>query len=185
MKIAGRDDAVSSAIVVAPDTAHDEVRELHLASHVEEEGLDARREARAAVAVLDELQIALSCLMRDFQPEVACCQPRRCLHHGHVDRVRALGAAKDQNPRRTIDPLRRHVEELRTNRIACDKSLPSEEADGRLERHRGAADDSREQPVRESRHRVLLEQQRGNPPRGGGEHDRPRAVPAHPDDNVG
>ena len=94
--------------------------------------------------------------------------------------MRALGAAKDQNPRRTSNPLRRDVEELRTNRIACNKPLPSEEADGRLERHRGVADDPREQTVRESWNRVLLEEQRGDPPRGGGEHDRPRAVPATP-----
>ena len=97
-------------------TADDQIGELHLASHVEDERFDPRREPGAAVAVPDGLEVALSCLMRDLQPEAACCQPRRCLHHGHVDRVRALGAAKDQDSRRAIDPLCRNVEELRTNR---------------------------------------------------------------------
>ena len=40
--------------------------------------------------------------MRDCHPASVGCQLRRCLHHGHVDRVRALGAAKDQNPRRPV-----------------------------------------------------------------------------------
>ena len=75
-------------------------RRLHLARHVEQERLDAGFDAGAPVAVPHEVQVALSCLMRDCQPAGCGCQPRRRLHHGHVDRVRALGAAKDQNPRR-------------------------------------------------------------------------------------
>ena len=56
------------------------------------------------VAVADHLQIALPGLMRDVHSRRRRCQPRRRLHHGHVDRVRALRAAKDQDPR---PPVRR------------------------------------------------------------------------------
>ena len=100
------------------------------------------------------------------QTRAGGCQPRRCLHHGHVDRVRALRAAKDQNPcaasassaptpggpavaknsGRTGLPL--------TNAFAAEERLR------RLERHRRRADHAREQPVGQARHRVLLEQHR-------------------------
>ena len=48
-----------------------------------------------AVAVAHHLQVALACLVRDCQSCCGGCQPRRRFHHGHVDRVRALRAAKD------------------------------------------------------------------------------------------
>ena len=37
-------------------------------------------------------------LVCDRQASACGCQPRRCLHHGHVDRVRALRTAKNQTP---------------------------------------------------------------------------------------
>ena len=82
--------------------ADDEVGRFHLPVHGEEERLDPGFEPGAPIAVADVFQIALSCLMRDCQPAGVGCQPRRRLHHGHVDRVRALGAPKDQNPRRAV-----------------------------------------------------------------------------------
>src|SRR5688572_10450220 len=75
--------------------ADDQVGGLHLPIHREQERLDAGLEPGAPVAVADHRQIALSCLMRDRQSWCGGCQPRRRLHHGHVDRVRPLRAAKD------------------------------------------------------------------------------------------
>ena len=158
--------------------ADDEVGRPYFPVHGEQERLHPGLEPRAAVPVPDEFQIALSCLMRDRQPARVGCQLRRRLHHGHVDRVRALGAAKDQHPRQAPRrALRRRSlpTELGTHRIACDKAPPSEIARRRLERHRRRADDPREQPVRQAGHRVLLEQQRRDAAQRRGEHDRARS----------
>ena len=44
--------------------------------------------------------------MGDRHANPCGCQPRRCLHHGHVDRVRALRTAKNQNLCRSLRPRR-------------------------------------------------------------------------------
>ena len=107
--------------------ANHEVRLFHLPIHGEEERLDPGFEPGVGDTRPDEFQIAFSCLMRDCQPAGVGCQPRRRLHHGHVDRVRALGAPKDQNPRRAVVRRRgSQIKELGTNRIACDKAPPPE-----------------------------------------------------------
>ncbi len=162
--------------------ADHEVGGFHLAVHGEQERLDPRREAGAPVGVADVFQIALSCLMRDCQPAGVRCQPRRRLHHGHVDCVRALGAPKDQHPRGAIVRRRRSmVKELGTNRIACDKAPPPEVRQRRLVRDSCSADKRREPAIGEAGHGVLLEQERRNPPERRHQHDRTRAVP--PDAN--
>ena len=162
-----------------PGPADHEVRGFHLALHGEEERLDPGLEAGTAVAVPDEFHIALSCLMRDCQPAGVGCQPRRRLHHGHVDRVRALGAPKDQNPRRATGRRRGRIsKELGTNRIAGDKAPPPEVRQRRLERDRRGADERRQAAIREAGHRVLLEQERRNAAQRGDQHHRTRAVAA-------
>ncbi len=60
---------------------------------------DARRHARALVSVPHLRQVALAGLVDDFEIRTPSRQLRRRRHHGHVDRVRALRAAKDQHPR--------------------------------------------------------------------------------------
>ena len=52
------------------------------------------------ISIANARQVAFAGLMRDGHA-AAICQPRRRLHHGHVDCVRALGPP-DQNPRRRI-----------------------------------------------------------------------------------
>src|SRR6185503_19123125 len=76
-------------------TADDEIRLFHLAVDGVEKRLDAGLESRARVTVADHFQIPFARLMRNRQTWCGGNQPRCCLHHGHVDRVRALRAAKD------------------------------------------------------------------------------------------
>ena len=141
------------------------------------------------VGVPDQCHIALSCLMRDVHA-ASGSQLRRRLHHGHVDRVRALGAAKDQNPRRpaaarsTVFRAVVLLEELGTNRVACNKSPPAEKRHRGLERHRRRADQPRQHTVGESGHRVLFQQQRRNATRRRREHHRSRAVAADADHQI-
>ena len=51
--------------------------------------------ARELLARRADAEISFARLMGDAQRRAAGRQLRRCLHHGHVDRVRALRAAKD------------------------------------------------------------------------------------------
>ena len=68
MKIAGRADAVSSAIVVAPARQTTRSARFISRSMSKRNGFDAGLEPGTPVGVADGFQIALSCLMRDFQP---------------------------------------------------------------------------------------------------------------------
>ena len=122
--------------------------------------------------------------MRDCHPARVGCQFRRRLHHGHVDRVRALGAAKDQNPRRprgadSGSDMFGH--EFGTYRIACDNGPPSEIGRRRFECHGCRADDAREQSIRQAGNRILFEQQRGNSSQDRHRHDGAGAVAADAD----
>ena len=110
----------------------------------------------------------------------------RCLHTGHVDRARALGAAKDQHPQRRagrclIPPCRIGSKKLGPHGIAGDETLAKKERKRRLIGHRGGAHQRREQPIGQARDGVLLQQQRGNPTQCRRGDDGPRAVP--PDAN--
>ena len=123
--------------------------------------------------------------MRDCQPATACCQPRRRLHQATLiacepwepPKIRTRGGSR-------AALLRAFGKELWTDRIACDKSPPPEVAHRRLEGHRGRTHHPRQHAVREPRHRVLLEQQRRDPPRRGEREHRPRAVAPDPDHEV-
>ena len=162
--------------------ANDDIGGFHLPVHGEEKRLDPGFEPGAAIPVADVFQVALSCLMRDCQPAGVGCQPRRRLHHGHVDRVRALGAPKDQNPRRAVSGRRNCLlEELGTNRIPCDKAPPPEVRQRRLERDSRGADKRRQPAIGKTWHRVLLQQKRGDASERGHENNRPRTVAADTD----
>ena len=76
-------------------TADDYVRLSELSTHVVEERLDVGRQPRLCVGGAHHLHISLSRLMGDTQMRTLGRQLRRCLHHGHVDRVCALRAAKN------------------------------------------------------------------------------------------
>ena len=96
-----------------------------------EERLDAGHEPRASGSRPGPVARSRSPVWCVIVQTAACgCQLRRCRHHGHVDRVRALGAAKDQNPsaaRRGRDcRARLAAQELGTDRIARDEPLPPE-----------------------------------------------------------
>ena len=75
--------------------ADHQIRCGHFTGNGVEERLRARGYSGALVPLADRCQISLAGLMDHFQAWEAPHQPRRCRHHGHVDRVRALGAAKD------------------------------------------------------------------------------------------
>src|SRR5439155_10705173 len=101
-------------------------------SHREEERLDPGFHAGAPVPVTDQFQIALPSLVRDRHPWLCGRQPRRRLHQGHVDRVRALRAAKDEYPcrpwRRTSIVMRLLVaEKFRTYVIPRHERLAGKE----------------------------------------------------------
>ena len=86
--------------------------------------------------------------MRDRQTRCGGGQPRRCLHHGHVDRVRALRAAKDSGPEPPLAANRvRHTppasEKLRPHRIARDERLAAEEREALVVGHRRRASTNR------------------------------------------
>ncbi len=125
--------------------------------------------------------------MDHFQAWEVPHQPRRCRHHGHVDCVRALGAAKDQHPRelRTSNFEVRSLKELSPNRIACNKAPPSEERERLRIGHCRRPDKRREQPIGQAGDGVLFQHQCGNAANRGGKHDRPRAVTAHANHRVG
>ena len=147
--------------------ADDHVRGLHLAVDFVDEGLDAGLQAGALVRGAHQIQIALAGLVGDRKAYPGGCQPRRCLHHGHVDRVRPLRTAKDQDPCRVarlvgviIRLLVLRRKELRAHGIAGHESRAREIGQRRLEIHRRRANDRRQQPIGAARHRVLLEQHR-------------------------
>ena len=104
--------------------------------------------------------------MRDRQTRAAGRQPRRCLHHGHVDRVRALRAAKDQNlVRRQRSAARvRSMSAVAKNsgRTGLPLTNPFLPKNATVDSNVTAAapHDPREQPVGQPGHRVLLEQHR-------------------------
>ena len=74
--------------------ADDEIRLFHFPVHGIEERFHPGRNACVPIAPPDQFHIAFSCLVREVHAAIGC-QPRRRFHHGHIDRVRALGAAKD------------------------------------------------------------------------------------------
>ena len=74
--------------------AHDEVSFGHRIGDRIEEGLDPGRHATPFVLRPHHPDIPRARLMNQFDP-LRSNQLRRCRHHGHVDRVRALGAAKN------------------------------------------------------------------------------------------
>ena len=130
-------------------------------------GFDARLDAGAPVRVAHHVHIALPGLVRDREANTCGGQPRRCLHHGHVDRVRALRAAKNQDPCRVA--RRRRVvirvlfstrKELRPHWIAGDESRARKKPQRFLECHRRCTHHACEQPVSNARQRVLLQQHR-------------------------
>ena len=123
------------------------------------------REAGAGIRGPHQVQIALAGLVSDRELEPGGCQPRRCLHHGHVDRVRALRTAKDQNPCRVMRPvgaiirllvLRR--KELRSHGVAGHKSRAGEVRQRVFEVHGRGSHDARQQAIGDAGQRVLLEQ---------------------------
>jgi len=73
----------------------DQVRVAELPPHVVEERLDVGLNPRRPIAGSDHFHISFSRLMGDTEMRAAGRQLRRCLHHGHVDCVRALRAAKN------------------------------------------------------------------------------------------
>ena len=102
---AGRPAAASSASVVAP--ARQTTRSAALISRgdADRERLPPaprRRRARRPSRTAARSRSPVWCTMS--RPPDAPCQLRRRRHHGHVDGVRALRAAKDQHPRRRARP---------------------------------------------------------------------------------
>ena len=75
--------------------ADDQIGLAQPPAHVIDERLDVGPEPRCPVPRADELHVPFSGLVNQAQPRAGGGQPRRCLHHGQIDRVRALGAAKD------------------------------------------------------------------------------------------
>ena len=84
-----------SASVVAPARQTITSAASELPSHVVEERLDVGLKPRLPVGGADHLHISFARLVRETKMRTAGRQLRRCLHHGHVDRVRALRAAKN------------------------------------------------------------------------------------------
>ena len=120
------------------------------------------------------------------------CQPRRCLHHGHVDRVRALRAAKDQNP--AAESRRRSRSAVRSGRsrrtpaepgCLLTNPPPAEErhASSRTSPPPRCTTRASSRLVRPG-HRVLLEQQRRDAAQRREQHDRSRAVAADADHQI-
>ena len=150
--------------------AHDQVRRLHLAVHVVEERLDAGRQPGRSVRGAHHLQIALARLVGDRKAYPGGCQPRRRLHHGHVDRVRALRAAKDQTRAascgcdrdRLIVAGPRSPPRKTPAAPDCRPRTPCAGKNANVDSKVTAAarDHARQQPIGQARHRVLLEQHR-------------------------
>src|SRR4051812_7282889 len=78
-----------------PGAADDQVRCGDPPSHVVQERFDLGLNPGRLVGGSDHLHVSLSRLVCDTKRRTAGRQLRCCLHHGHVDRVRALRAAKD------------------------------------------------------------------------------------------
>ena len=75
--------------------ADHQVGRRHFAGDRVQKGLRPRGDAGPRVAVADDGQVALAGLVDDFEHRRVATSSRRRRHHGHVDCVRALGAAKD------------------------------------------------------------------------------------------
>ena len=182
--------AASSASVVAP--ARQITRSAALISRGDgiQKGLRPRRDAGARVAVAHGGQIPLAGLVDDFETGTPPHQLRRRRHHGHVDRVRALGAAKDQHPRRarlrrrTPVDVRRLTRTPRRTGLPATKPLPRKYDSVCSYVTAAARTHAREQPIGQARHGVLLEHQRRNAAQRRGEHDRTRAVAADANHDV-
>ena len=95
IRIAAFPAAVISASVVAPGAADDQVGACEPPAHVVEERLDVGLKPGLPVGGADHLHISFARLVGETKSRTAGRQLRRCLHHGHVDCVRALRAAKD------------------------------------------------------------------------------------------
>ncbi len=163
--------------------ADDHVRRAHLLVHALEEGLDAGGEPGASQPLANHREIPLACLMRDLRRKRGPRQLRCCLDHGHVDRVRALGAAKDEHPPRPRW-LWPDVQELGANGVPADETLLAEARRGLPVREGDGARDTGHETVGEAGLRVLLVQQHRHAAQPGGDRDRPRAVAADTDDDV-
>ena len=116
------------------------------------------------IRVAHQLQIPLAGLVRDRQRDARGRQPRRRRHHRHVDRVRALRAAKDQHPhlpspRRRSSPPPRSKNSARTG-LPVTKPVRGKEPQRLRRRSPPRRARARQQPVGEPGQRVLLEQQR-------------------------
>jgi len=75
--------------------ADDYVRGREPVSHVVEKRLDFGLKPRVPITGAHQLHIPFSRLVDEMKMRRTGRQPRRCLHHGHVDCVRALRAAKN------------------------------------------------------------------------------------------
>ena len=163
--------------------ADDHVRRAHLLVHAVEEGFDAGRKPGASQPFANHREIALAGLVRDLRRKRGPRQLRCCLDHGHVDRVRALGAAKDEHPPRPRW-LWPDVQELGANRVPADEALLAEARRGLLVGQGDGARDTGHETVGEAGLRVLLVQQHRHAAQPRGDRDRPRAVAADADDDV-
>ena len=163
---------------------HHDVGLLHLAVHLVQERLHPRARGLPPRSLADRVQIALTRLMGDGQPHARGRQLRRRRHHGHVDRVRALRTANDQTRAHA-----RHSPSAatRVRRTPARTGLPATNpVRGKNRNASGtftaaARTQRRQQPVRDARQRVLLEQQRRTAAQRGQREDRPRREAADPD----
>ena len=109
-----------------PGAADDHVGRAHLLVHADRGRARPGQPgpARASPSRTTR-EIALAGLVRDVRRWRGPRQLRCCLDHGHVDRVRALGAAKDEHPPRPrwLGP---DVQELGANRVPADEALLAE-----------------------------------------------------------
>ena len=96
-RIAGLPAAVISASVRRAGAADDQIGRLHLPVHLVEERLDASDEPGPFVALANQGQVALAGLVSDGEWPWQRLPASALPPHGHVDRVRALRAAKDQD----------------------------------------------------------------------------------------
>ena len=99
-RIAGFPAAVTSASVLAPARQTTRIGGAHLPVHLEQERLDPSRESGTLVTLANQGHVGFAGLVSDSEWPGRGRQLRRCLHTGHVDRVRALRAAKDQDSER-------------------------------------------------------------------------------------
>ncbi len=107
----------------------DEPRRFHLSVHRIDEPFHAALHALPFERLSNHIEIPRPRLADEIEGCGCGRQPRRRLHQGHVDCVRPLRAAKDQDPNpgsvecRVATGIISTLQELAPNRIAADKTL--------------------------------------------------------------